>query len=163
MLLMASRFGVYSLAHVFSSRPITYLMVRIAGHTGSSERGVPPTGKSLALVCQTEHPERPLWDTFKSHIMNFQLMKDFQELRPFRDRFTSFTWWETWKLLVHIFHVCCKHTLSLADLGAHYPQVGRPLLLKNYLPVDKPIHSRIFFNSAVTAGSRVQCSIGNIP
>jgi len=84
---VASRFGVYSLAHVFSGRPITYLMVHIAGHTGSSEKGAPPTGKSLALICHPEHPKRPLWITFKSRIKNFQLMKNFQELHPFLERF----------------------------------------------------------------------------
>jgi hypothetical protein len=81
---------------------ITYLMVRITGH---SERSAPPNGKSLALICHTEHPKRPLWNTFKSRIMDFQLMRDFQELHPFREGFTHFTCWETWKLLVHMFHV----------------------------------------------------------
>lgn len=85
---MASRFGVYSLAHVFSGRSITYLMLHIAGLTGSSEWGAPLTGKSLALICQTEHLKRPLWNTFKSRITNFQLMKDFLGLHPFRGGFT---------------------------------------------------------------------------
>ena len=77
---MASRFFVYSLAHVFSGRPITYLLVHIAGHTGSSEKGAPPTGKSLALICHPEHPKRPLCITFKSRITNFQLNKELSRI-----------------------------------------------------------------------------------
>jgi hypothetical protein len=87
---VASRFRVYSSAHIFSGRSITYLISHITGHTGSFECVAPLTGKSLALIYQTEHLERPLWNTLKFRTTNFQLMKGFPGLHPFREGFTRF-------------------------------------------------------------------------